>query len=115
MHTHTTNLDCFFLDADLDVDRRGDEVERESFLRSTGDDCFFCTPGETEREELLCFFVAVLTGREGSSSSSEPSEPSDPSGPAPGSLEPDLDLETSFSLNELAGSLSSFSWLGESV
>lgn len=39
--TGDLDLDCFFLDADLDVDRRGDEVERESFLRSTGDNCFF--------------------------------------------------------------------------
>lgn len=46
-----TNLDCFLRDADLDVDRRGDEVERDNFLRSVGDrdfdNCFFCT-GDAE-------------------------------------------------------------------
>lgn len=113
--TGDLDLDCFFLEVDLDVDRRGDEVERESFLRSTGDNCFFCIPGDTEREELLCCFKAVLTGEEESTSSSEPSEQSDLTGPVAGSLEPDLDLEASLSPAELAGSLCSFSWLGESV
>lgn len=51
-----TNLDCFLRGADLDVDRRGDEVERENFLRSAGDrdfdNCFFCT-GDAETEGLL--------------------------------------------------------------
>lgn len=104
MQDEHTNLDCFLLDADLDVDRRGDEVERESFLRSTGerdlDRCFFCTPGDAEPEELLWRLGAVLTGEKESSSSSEPSEQSEPSGPVPGSLE--TDLETSRSLDELA-------------
>lgn len=57
----------------------------------------------------------VLTGEEESSSSSEPSEQSDLSGLVPGSLEPDRDLETSRSLDELARSLCSLSFLGASV
>lgn len=116
--TGDLDLDCFFLDLDLDVDRRGDEVERESFLRSVGerdlDICFFCTPGDAEPEELRSL-RRVVTGEEESSSSSEPSEQSDLSGLEPGSLEPDLDLETSRSLDELARSLCSFSLLGARI
>lgn len=55
--TGDLDLDCFLLDLDLDGERRGVEVERESFLRSVGerdfDSCFFCTSGEAEREEPL--------------------------------------------------------------
>lgn len=113
-HTETTNLDCFLLDAVLDVDRRGDEVERESFLRSAGDgdldSCVFCTSGDGETEELLWRLHVILTGEEESSSSSEPSEQSDPS--RLGSGEPDLDLEISCSLDELVCSLCSLLWLG---
>lgn len=91
-HTDThTNLDCFLRDVDLDVDRRGEEVE-----------LFWCLD-------------AVLTGEKETSSSSEPAEQSDPSGPVLGSLEPDLDLETSRSLDELVRALCSLSWLGESI
>lgn len=36
-YTHTTHLDCFFLDADLDLDLRGDDVDRESFLQAIGE------------------------------------------------------------------------------
>lgn len=97
------DLDCFLLDIDLDSERRGDDVERESFLRSVGepglDSCLFFISGDADREELLWLLDTILTG--GSSSSSEPSEPPDPSGPAPGSWETDLDLETSRSLDEL--------------
>lgn len=32
MQKNTTHLDCFFLDTDLDLDLRGDEFDRESFL-----------------------------------------------------------------------------------
>ena len=103
----------------LDVDRRGDDVGREGFRRSVGerdfDSCFFCILGDAEPEELLWRLDNVLTGEVESSSSSEPSEQSDPSGPVPGSLEPDLDLEISRSLDELARSLCSFSLLGERV
>lgn len=117
--TGDLDLDCFLLDVDLDVDRRGDDVGREAFRRSVGerdfDSCFLCIPGDAEPEELLWRLDVVLTGDEESSSSSEPSEQSDPSGPVPGSLEPDLDLETSRSLDELARSLCSSSWLGERV
>lgn len=90
----------------MDVDRRGDEVERESFLRSVGerdfDSCFFCTPGDAEELRSL---RRVLTGD--SSSSSEPPVHSDLSGLVPGSLEPDLDLETSRSLGETVNSICS--------
>lgn len=115
--TGDLDLDCFLLDVDLDADRRGEEVERESFLRSVGvrDRCFFCTPGDAEPEELLWRLDTVLTGEEESSSSSEPSEQSDPSGSVPGSLEPDLDLETSRSLEEPVRSLWSLLWSGESL
>lgn len=113
--TGDLDLDCFLLDADLEVDLRGDEVERESFLSC----CFFCIPGDAEPEELLCLLDVVLTGKEESSSSSEPFEQSDLFGSAPGSGEPDLDLETSCSSDELAGlpsfSLCSFWWLVASV
>lgn len=116
--TGDLDLDCFFLDADLDVERRGNEVERESFLRSAGerdlDSRFFCAPGDAEPEELRSL-RRVATGEEDSSSSSEPSERSDLSGLVPGSLEPDLDLETSRSLAELARSFCSLSSLGASV
>lgn len=106
---HTTNLDCFFLDVDLDVERRGDEVEPESFLQCVGErDLDFCTvvQGGLGR---------VLTGEEEFASSSEPSKHSDLSGLVPGSLEADLDLETSCSLDELATSFCSSSLLGTSV
>lgn len=109
--TGDLDLDCFLLDLDLDVDRLGEEVERDSFRRMVGErdleSCFFCTRGDAEPEELLCRRGAVLTGEVESSSSSEPSEQSDPSGPVPGSLEPDLDLETSRSLDEPTRSLCS--------
>lgn len=94
--TGDLDLDCFLRDVVLDVDRRGEEVERESFLRSAG-----------ERD-----FDSCLTGGGESCSSSEPSDKSDPSGPVPGSLEPDLDLETPRSLGELIPSLS---WFGEGI
>lgn len=109
--TGDLDLESFLLDADLDSERRGDEAERESFLRSVGerdlDSCLFFTSGDAEREELLWLLDTILTGD--SSSSSEPSEPPDPSGPGPGpgpgpvpgSWETDLDLETSRSLDEL--------------
>lgn len=85
--TGDLDLDCFLLDVGLDVERRGDEVERESFLRSAGECdldscCFFCTSGDAERDELLWLFDIILAAD--SSSSSEPSEQLDPSGP-PGS------------------------------
>lgn len=55
--TGDLDLDSFLLDIDLDAERRGDEVERESFLRSVGepglDTCLFFTSGDAEREELL--------------------------------------------------------------
>lgn len=109
--TGVLDLDGFFLDTDL----RGDEVERESFLRSVGerdfDSGFFGAPGDADLEELLWRLAATLTGEEGSSSSFECSEHSDPFAPVPGSLEADLDLETSPSLDELAGSAGSLSWL----
>lgn len=85
--TGDLDLDSFLLDVDFDAERRGDEVERESFLRSAsegdGESCFFCTSGDAEREELLWLLDPVLTGD--SSSSSEPSEQSDRSVPVPGS------------------------------
>lgn len=56
-----------------------------------------------------------LTGEEDSSSSSEPSECSDPFGPVPGSLETDLDLDTSRSLDKLVRSFCFFSWSGAGV
>lgn len=66
--TGDLDLDGFFLDADL----RGDEVERESFLRSAGerdlDSGFFSTVGDGDLEELLWRWTATLTGEEGSSS-----------------------------------------------
>lgn len=96
--TGDLDLDGFLRDVDLDVDRRGEEVEREGFLRSIG-----------ERDLDSCF-----TGEE-DCSSSEPSEQSDPSWPAAGSLEPDLDLDTSRSLDELALFPCSASRLGESI
>lgn len=112
------DLDCFFLDLDLDVDRRGDEVEREIFRRSVGerdlDIFFFWPPGDAEPEELR-ILRRVVTGDEESSSSSEPSEQFDLPGEEPGSLEPDLDLETSRSLSELACSLCSLSLFGARV
>lgn len=95
--TGDLDLDGFLRDADLDVDRRGGEVERDGFLRSVGEqDLDSCLTGEVE-----------------SSPSSDPSESSDRSGAAAGSLEPDLDLETSCSLAELTHSCCSLSWLGE--
>lgn len=116
--TGDLDLDCFFLDADLDVDRRGDDVERESFLRSAGerdlDSRFFCSPGDAEPEELR-ILRRVATGEEESSSSSEPSEQSDFSGLVARSLDPDLDLETSRSLDEVAHSICSLSLLGAIV
>lgn len=55
--TGDLDLDSFLLDIDLDAERRGDEVERESFLRSVGepglDTCLFFTSGDAEREELF--------------------------------------------------------------
>lgn len=90
----------------MDADCRGDGVERESFLRSVGErDLDFCA-AELRR---------VLTGEGEFASSSEPSEQFDLSGLVPGSLEADLDLETSCSLDELACSLCSSSLLGASV
>lgn len=81
--TGDLDLDCFLFDVDLDAERRGEEVERESFLRSAGErdfeSCFFSTSGEAECEELLWLLEATSTGV--SSSSPEPSEPSDFSGP----------------------------------
>lgn len=103
MHRDSTNLDSFLLDFDLDGDLRGDGVERESFLSSTGDcdldNCFFCTFGDGETEELLWHLVVVLAGGEESSSLTEPSEPADPSGSF--SCDPDLDLDISRSIDEL--------------
>lgn len=55
------DLDCFLLNVDLDAERRGEELERESFLRSAGErdlDSCFGTSGDAEREEL---FEATLT------------------------------------------------------
>lgn len=75
---------------------------------------FFCPPGDAEPEELRSL-RRVVTGDEESSSSSEPSEQSDFSGVEPGSLEPDLDLETSRSLDELARFLCSLSLFGARV
>lgn len=114
--TGDLDLDCFFLDIDLDADRRGDEVERESFLRSVGerdlDRCFFCAPGDAEPEEVRSL-RRVLTGD--SFSSSEPPEQSDLSGLEPDSLEPDLDLETSLSMDELVRSICSLSLSGATI
>lgn len=93
----------------MDVDRRGDEVEPESFLQWVGErDLDFCTVVEGGPGRLL-------TGEEEFASSSEPSKHSDLSGLVPGSLEADLDLETSCSLVELANSLCSSSLLGTRV
>lgn len=111
--TGDLDLDCFLLDIDLDVDRRGDEVERDSFLGSTGDfdleSCFVCIWGDAEPVELPWHLDVILTGEEESFSSSEPSEQSDPS--ALGATEPDLDLETSRSSKVLGGSICSLSLL----
>ena len=73
----------------MDVDRRGDEADLETFRQSVG-----------ERDLDLDCTVAlrslrrVLTGEEEFASSPEPSEQSDLSGLVPGSLEADLELET---------------------
>lgn len=73
--TGDLDLDCFLLDAGFEVERRGDEAERKSFVSSVGerdlDSCFFCT-GDTDLEGLLGTFGITLTGD--SSASSEPSD-----------------------------------------
>lgn len=94
--TGDLDLDCLLRDLDLDADRRGEEVER-SFLQSVGEGDF------------------CLTGEEEPASTSEPSESSHTSGAVPGSRDPDLDLETSCSLDELASSICSLSWFGENI
>lgn len=85
----------------MDSDRWGDEVERESFLPSVGEGDFDFTAGGM-----------VLMGEEELASSSDPSEPSDFSALVPGSLEADLDLETSCSTGGMASSTWSLSVVG---
>lgn len=95
-HTHPTHLECFFLDTDLDLDLRGDEVDRESFLRVGGEregDLFSGEPGGS------------LTGEDEVCSSTLSSEQSGISGLFSDSLDADLDLETSCSAAKAAGSL----------
>lgn len=106
MHKHPTHLECFFLDTDLDLDLRGDEVDRESFLRAGG-----------EREGDL-FSVALggrSTGEDEFCSSTLSSEHSGLSGLLSGSLDADLDLETSCSAANIAGSLCSCVLFGSGI
>lgn len=87
----------------MDVDRRGDEVERESFLRSSGerdlDSCFFSAAGDSAASW-------AAAGGEGLSSLSDRSEQTDLAGLAARSSE--AGLKASCSLGR--GATSSFSW-----
>lgn len=90
------------MDAVFDVDRCG---EVEGFPTSVGErDLDFCAV-------LLRRLRKVLTGDKEFASSSEPSKGSDLSGLMPGSLEADLDLDTSCSLDEMVLSPCSLSML----
>lgn len=93
-----TDLECFFLDTDLDLDLRGDEVDRESFLRGGG---------EGEGDLFSVALGGSSTGEEEFCSSTLSSEQSGLSGLLSGSLDADLDLETSCSAANRAGSLCS--------
>lgn len=105
--TGDLDLEGFFLDADLDVDLRGDEVERDSLLLSAGE-------GEGDFDFGGAELRRVLTGEKQSSLPGS-SEDLDLSGLAPGpgsgSLEADGDLDSSCSLAEVACSVSSSSSL----
>lgn len=98
-----THLECFFLDTDLDFDLRGDEVDRESFLRASG---------EREGDLFSVELGSGLTGEDEFCSSTFSSERSVLSGLFSGSLDADLDLKTSCSTAKTAGAASSWVTLG---
>lgn len=106
MHKHPTHLDCFFRDTDLDLDLRGDEVDRESFLRAGG---------EREGDLFSVELGGSLTGEDEFCSSTVSSEQSGLSGLFSGSLEADLDLGTSCSAAKTAGSLCSWVLSGSGI
>lgn len=106
MHKHSTHLECFFLDTDLDLDLRGDEVDRESFLRAGG---------ESEEDLFSVELGRSLTGEDEFCSSTLSSEQSGISGLFSGSLDTDLDLEISCSAAKTAGSLCSWVSLGSGI